>query len=442
MRITVCAVWLMSATVHEAPAWASLPEGVRVAPYGMGWIFAALPPTPSLARGLYLVVLSAAVLGLVGLLSRLSLSVLTLGGAYLMAIPQLSGTIFHDHHLVWLAALLAASPAGDALSVDAWLHRRRRGSLPSPAPSPTPSPAYGLPIRAAWLLIGMIFFFPGLWKLIESGPAWIFSDNLRNQMWWKWAQMPDLTPALRVDRHPWLLRLGALMTVLFELSFLPLIFWKPARPWLLAAALLFHQATAYFMGIRFASLWLCYAVFVDWEALRIRLFGTQEQTEERGRRLLAPALVASLLGATVFAFGATGTMQAWPFACYPTFQWMARESMPTLVVEVVREDGSAEEIPRAAMIAIYGNQRYWGLAWSLGGAMEGITGQRADPERLRAFWEALRASPEVRSLAEGATEVRFVAGDRSVDPDRPEAPLEGRRVLHRIALQPEDSPQG
>ena len=43
-------------------------------------------------------------------------------------------------------------------------------------------------------------------KLAESGLGWISSDNLRNQMWLKWAQDPATQPAWRIDRYPGLLR--------------------------------------------------------------------------------------------------------------------------------------------------------------------------------------------------------------------------------------------
>lgn len=68
-------------------------------------------------------------------------------GLFLWGIAQTIGSAMHIHHLLWLAfaALLAASPCGDALSLDSLIARRR--GRPS---SPEPSLAHGLPIRAAW----------------------------------------------------------------------------------------------------------------------------------------------------------------------------------------------------------------------------------------------------------------------------------------------------
>ena len=125
---------------------------------------------------------------------------------------------------------------------------------------------YALPLFAAWTLVGMIFFFPGLWKLRESGIAWIASDNLRNQMYWKWAQA-DFVPALRVDRSPLLCRIGAGLVVAFELSFPFLLPFRRLRPIAACGAWLFHLATAVFLKVSFASLAVSYVMFFDWRRM-------------------------------------------------------------------------------------------------------------------------------------------------------------------------------
>lgn len=64
-------------------------------------------------------------LAVLGYRSRIALSVLALSAFYAFAISQLGGAVLHDMHLLWFAALLAASPCGDALGWDA---RARGGS--------------------------------------------------------------------------------------------------------------------------------------------------------------------------------------------------------------------------------------------------------------------------------------------------------------------------
>jgi hypothetical protein len=47
----------------------------------------------------------------------LAVAVAALAGFYVLGISQLGGSVTHNHHLVWLLALLAVSPCGDALSI-------------------------------------------------------------------------------------------------------------------------------------------------------------------------------------------------------------------------------------------------------------------------------------------------------------------------------------
>lgn len=152
-RIVVGVVLLRLPDLHAAPRWASLPESVRVPPVGLEAIASVVPITPELARGAYGVLLAAVIAGTVGLATRASWLVVTLVGLYLLGIPQLAGSVFHYHHLLWFAALLAASPSGDALSIDAWIARRRGRGV-----APDRHAAYGLPLRFVWILIGLIFF--------------------------------------------------------------------------------------------------------------------------------------------------------------------------------------------------------------------------------------------------------------------------------------------
>lgn len=337
--------------MHGAWRAGALPPAARVPVRGMLFDW---PVSIALTKTAFALVLLGAMGGLVGLKTRWSLTAAALGAYYLLGVAQLSGNVVHDHHLVWFLALLAASPCGDALSLDA----RDRGRAVHEVAEP--SARYGVPIFFARALIAAIFFFPGVWKLRESGLDWIFSDNLRNQMWWKWAQY-DWVPAIRVDHYPRLLRALALFAVAFELSFPVLIFIPRIRKYVALAALLFHAGIEATMRIPFSSLWLCYVVFVDWR-------GPVAPARER----LRPewSVGAALLLGNVW-FGAMGWMNGWPFACYPTFQWRAGERMPGLVVE----DASGRTIvgrPRT--------QHEWGVQWSL----LGLRDHPIDPARLRA----------------------------------------------------------
>lgn len=98
---------------------------------------------------------------------------------------------------------------------------------------------------------GLIYFFPAVHKLEAMGLDWALSDNLRHQLWWKWAQDPRLLPRFHIDRVPWLLH---------GLAALTLLFWSRLRVWFSCAARacwpslqhsLFHAGTHVLMGIDF-----------------------------------------------------------------------------------------------------------------------------------------------------------------------------------------------
>ena len=168
-------------------------------------------------------------------------------------------------------ALLAASPCGDALSVDALL-RSWRGAKGRLAPLPQPRLGYALPLRLAWLIIGFCYFFPGLSKLRYTGFAWIFSDNFKNTLYREWLDKGFMPISLlRIDQVPFLTQASAAVAVVFELSFIFLVLFPKIRPFAALVGLSFHNLTWYLMHIRFLSLQVAYVAFVNWHELFTRL---------------------------------------------------------------------------------------------------------------------------------------------------------------------------
>jgi hypothetical protein len=427
-RMTVAAALLLAPDLYDAARWAELPAGLRAAPGGLLGALSGLPVTPLAAKIATALSLGGAALALVGLFTRAALVTATLSALYLLTIPQLHGWVTHNHHLVWLAALLCASPCADALSIDA---------LRRPRAVPRSAVAYAAPLLFAWALVAIVFFFPGLHKLLHSGTAWITSDNLANQMRWKWAQTGGLPPAWRVDRSPLLCHAGALGVVGFELSFGALLLSRRLRPAAVACAWLFHLATAVFMRISFFSLAVCYTVFFDWHgavaALRERLSAlspglrphvtppprrarSAAERQAWSGRALPVMVVGSVLVGGNLVEGALGRVNDWPFACYPTFDRLVGPEMPSLAAYAVRPDGTRIELPTAPVDTDQ-TQRLWGMTFSL---LE----KGARPERFESYWRALSRRPDVREKVAGAASVRFYRAWLSVLPeDRGKPPL-------------------
>jgi hypothetical protein len=438
-RVAVLSVILLSPEVPEAVSHAVLSPALRVVPEGLGWAAQIVPISPALARSAEAVLWVSALSGLLGLFCRTSLLLVTLSGLYLFALAQLEGSVTHDMHLLWFTALLAASPSGDALAIDAWIARRRTGR------PVLPSVAYAVPLWAARALLGVIYFFPGFWKLKSAGLDWIWSDNLRNHMYWKWYQMGFLPP-LRVDHFPSLCRFGALLVVAFELSFLPLILFRRGRSIALLGGLVFHLLSEVFLRIRFMSLWACYVVLIDWGAVWEAVRGSPAREGEREREreretATAPPLrrardsafcaalgFALLTGAVVQ--GARNAMQAWPFACYPTFQWTVSAEIPDLLVEAWWDDGRVAVLPDGRAEGGVRSQQRWGMAW----ALAGLYGRAPEEGQLRAYLELISSEPDVRAAMAGARGVRFYRASYSVVPEDRGKPPRSRRLLFEIAL--------
>jgi len=336
-RITVSAVILLSLDVWDAPKWAG---AVGLAPVGWRTVASLLPAstaTAFIALGFVVVFTS---LTLIGAWTRVSSVVAAVSLVWLLGVPQQSGVVLHTHHLAWFLALVASGPSGEVVSFDAW-RARRRG-----APVPGPSLAHGLPVRAAWLSIGLIFFFPGLWKLL-GGASWL--EGLPTLIAWKRFQLG--LPRLEVP--PLLHRVGGAGSIAFELSVGALLVFRRTRMLGVIAAFAFHAGVQFVMGIAFSSLWSCYLVFVPWS----RWFASAPNAVSPAPSPRPALMLASVvLGAQVLT-GALGLESAWPVACYPTFRTRAPAQMRW--VELETSDGMVVSVDRLRQGP---NQRWWGLS--------------------------------------------------------------------------------
>src|ERR1700690_1016167 len=273
-RIAVFVAVLLDLRVDASTAiWFSgVSHEMRIAPFGVKWLLPFLPFSRALAvAGIVLLGIVCAV-GILGLFSRASALLALALSFYVLGILQFSGKVSHDHHLIWFLAILAVSPCGDALSVDAIFAGIRRAAQGVLAP-PSSSIVYALPLRFASLLLGVVYFFPGFWKFWTSGLDWTFSENLKYQMYAKWMEFNGWTPFFRLDRHPWLYESAAFFALLFEVSFIFLIFFPRLRPLAALGGVVFHLASWLFMRIFFYDLLICYVALFDWSSWLKKLGG-------------------------------------------------------------------------------------------------------------------------------------------------------------------------
>ncbi len=414
-RVSVVLVTLVSPEPFMAAEVARAPSSLRFYPEGLALVRDLVPVTGSAVERSTIVFKLAGVLALCGLFTRVSLALFATTALYLFGVAQLTGEVVHDMHLVWMLALLTVAPSGEGLSVDALRRgklRLRRGLGPKRRDA-----SYELPLLFARLLLGIVYFFPGFWKLRVSGLAWITSENVVNQMHWKWAQWGGYLPPLRVDLVPGLVNLGAACVVAFELAFVFAAFVPRTRRALAAGGFVFHQLTQVFFRITFTSLLACYTCLLvpgAGRGARRRIFT---------KRTAGTWLVGSTLVCAAFFQGARGHTQAYPFACYPTFEYVLPDVMPDVRLEARTARGDVL-LPRVAR-----TQSEWGMAWQV----SGLWGTPSRPEAVEAFARAdlarLRAAGKVPA---DVVRVRVLAVRTSVVPGNLDAPPVSTRLLGEI----------
>jgi hypothetical protein len=405
-RIAVFVGVLSQIHPSETIWFGKVPHVLQMAPVGVGWLLPHLPVSEALLTIAVILLFVVCATGILGLFTRTSALLTLLGSFYVLGVPEFYGTVEHYHHLLWFLAILAVSPSGDALSLDAILKASKRKSK-GPAVLPQPSVVYSLPLRFACLLMGLIYFFPGFWKIRISGFDWAFTDNLRYVMYARWMDLDAFTPFFRLDLHPLLYRSIALGTLVFELSFILVIFSPRLRILAALAGLGFHFGSGMFMRIPFFDLWICYVALFDvsgWiTALRRRLSARRlpagklsqnlvESEDSRNiavdgvpARLYVPvAIVGTLLLLASLSWGARGIVRGWPFACYPRFAWNPGSEVDSMEILAVTPTG---EILFQDTPDLHRLLKYHAFGGQLGSLLQTRT---KDPngfaERMKAIW--------------------------------------------------------
>jgi len=414
LRIAVAGILLISPELHAARALAAAPARLVRVPEGIAWL-AELSFTASSVGAVHTLAVCVGALTLLGYWTRVATALFALSATFLISFTQRAGAALHDMHLLWLLALLAVSPAGDVWSVDAWGERM-----------PAPALRYGVPLCFARALLGVVYLFPGIHKLLDSGWTWASAHNITALLYGKWFQYGQV-PSWRIDRWPSLLASGGGGVLLFELSFIMLALLPRTRWLALGSGLLFHVSTQLFFFISFYSLLVCYVMLLPWQRVLRRTRKLAETMAARDERWPWSSILvggALLLGASIQ--GARGQTQSFPFACYPTFAGLRDLSAPDLIVELGAADGGAIRLERD--FAQPRSQQEWSRIYALLGAYGGAAGD----DQLRSFArERARALGQTRAL-QRASELRFIAADYSTEPsDWGKAPLRTRvlRVL-------------
>lgn len=207
---------------------------------------------------------AALFLACVGLFTRTAMAVSAVGALYLLGLPFNFGKVYHTASIiVFTMGILAFSRAGDGLSVDAAI-RRRRGLPPS-----APSGEYRWPVRMVWVLVSVLFFNAGMAKVLRGGPEWVTSENMAVLMTQRHYQnansMPALDWGLFIAKHPALYMTFAAGSVLAELfCFVALFLRYPWRLVVPVSLFAMQMGIGLMMRVWFTPYMVVYLFWVPW----------------------------------------------------------------------------------------------------------------------------------------------------------------------------------
>jgi hypothetical protein len=228
---------------HWLPRWRYVPELFSTeswhSPYLFyTWGYDITPPSPAIAYVIYMMLLLAASLFLIGWHTKLANVVLLVCYTYLDLVESNNIKAYDRVMMLEAVAMLVAFP-GAAFSLDAW-RERRRADAPQ-ATADITRPIYGA--RLLCFLFCTIYFFAGLKKAFFT-PHWWDGGVLFYALL---DRRNALTPiGVALTRFPWLVAALAAATAVWELLFPMMVWWRRVVPWWLLGGVLFHlgiQAT-------------------------------------------------------------------------------------------------------------------------------------------------------------------------------------------------------
>jgi hypothetical protein len=298
-------------------------------PIGIWMLFGRWVPPSGVVTALWLLAIGATLLMAVGLWTRAS-SAVSCAAALALASASFSSSQSwsHQYNVVFLAALaFLGARGGDALSLDAWIRRRRgRPALDVPR-------GYQWSLRLVQFAVALMFVGAALDKLAYGHFTlrWALSDNLRHQllMHYDLAGLPRTPVADWLVDDVWRFRTAALLNLISQASpILACIFVRRPRVRALAGGFFVLETIA--LGL-VVNLWNPHwlplvAVFIDWEWLAAAITGRTAAvppvpagwTPPRAAHVYVIAFVI-YDAVTAIVPGLDQWLNTYPFSAFPMF---------------------------------------------------------------------------------------------------------------------------
>ena len=197
-----------------------------------------------------------------GLLTRITAP--TAWFLQLMYVHRLTGHLFgFDQIVTYSAMYLMLAPCGSLFSVDAWLREKLKPTLGSRRgftwlfPTVKPSVMSNIATRLFQIHLCTIYFFGGVAK--ARGQSWWDGTALWYSVGNYEYQSLDLT---WLAHYPRLASLLSNVTLLWELSYVALVWPKLTRPLVIGMAVAVHGGIAMFLGMITFGVMMIFANFI------------------------------------------------------------------------------------------------------------------------------------------------------------------------------------
>ncbi|MBT8488753.1 MAG: hypothetical protein KJO65_08030 [Gemmatimonadetes bacterium] len=226
---------------------------LMVAP--IGWTYR---PGFEVLEVVYWLTLAMGVTAMLGLLTNVSLLLFAAGNVFLRAFQYSFGEFHHPEGPMMVAlVVLALSPSGRALSVDAWW-AKRGGKQDQRVSRFARWPL----LVIQWMLV-MVYLSAAYHKLKVAGLDWMNGYTLqfyilRDALRW------DVPLGLWLGQHHWLILGMSVVTLVWEATFFLVLILPALALIYVPLGLGFHAGTWLTMNVRFVAFLGLYAAFVPW----------------------------------------------------------------------------------------------------------------------------------------------------------------------------------
>ncbi len=253
---------------------------ILLSPFGWGY-----RPSLDVLIVLYWITIVAGTLALIGLRTNLSLLIFAIGSVILQAFAWSFGEIHHTMQIMMIAlSVLALSPSGQVLSVDAW--RRRHLNPAGSQKSNWSEILYAESRFARWPILLIQWFFVLMYlsavisKMAVSGTEWMNGYTLqyyliRDGMRW------GSPLALWASQYHLFIMLLQWVIVIIQSTFWVAVIWPPARWIYIPLGLSFHLGILLTLRANFYTWIALYVVFIPWTHFFKSLLSRFHSTTEK-----------------------------------------------------------------------------------------------------------------------------------------------------------------